>query len=112
VLTNAQGFTLYMYAPDTSTTSNCTGGCASTWPPVPGPVTAGSGVTGTLGVITRSDGTKQATYNGHPLYMYSGDSAAGQNNGNGIGGVWHEVTVSGTAPKPKKSSSGGGGYGY
>ena len=84
VLTNSAGFTLYWFAPDTSTTSNCTGSCATFWPPVKGPATAGSGVTGTLGVITRPDGTMQATYNGHPLYTYVGDSAPGQNKGNGL----------------------------
>jgi predicted lipoprotein with Yx(FWY)xxD motif len=116
VLTNAKGFTLYWFAPDTSTTSKCNGSCATFWPPVKGPATAGSGVTGTLGTITRSDGSTQATYDGHPLYTYKGDTAPGQNKGNGLnasGGLWHEVTVSGTAPKPSKSkSSSGGGYGY
>jgi predicted lipoprotein with Yx(FWY)xxD motif len=116
VLTNAQGMTLYWFAPDTSTTSNCNGTCAKYWPPVKGPVTAGSGVTGTLGTITRSDGSKQATYNGHPLYTYVADTAPGQAKGNGLnlsGGVWHEVTASGSAPAPAQSSSGGGGgYGY
>src|ERR1700691_5599231 len=62
VLENAKGFVLYWFAPDTSTTSKCTGSCATYWPPVTGPATAGSGVTGTLGTITRSDGTTQATY--------------------------------------------------
>ncbi|HVB43460.1 MAG TPA: hypothetical protein VNF47_12235 [Streptosporangiaceae bacterium] len=120
VLTNAQGFTLYWFAPDTSTSSNCNGSCASFWPPVKGPATAGAGVTGTLGTITRSDGSMQATYNGHPLYTYKLDSAPGMATGNGItasGGVWHEVTVSGAAPSSGSSSSsssggGGGGYGY
>src|SRR5580700_8853178 len=70
VLTNSSGKTLYWFAPDTSTTSKCTGSCATYWPPVTGPVTAGSGVTGTLSTITRSDGTTQATYDGHPLYTY------------------------------------------
>jgi predicted lipoprotein with Yx(FWY)xxD motif len=116
VLTNAKGFTLYWFALDTSTTSNCNSGCTAVWPPVKGPATAGSGVTGKLGTITRSDGSVQATYNGHPLYTYAGDSAPGQANGDGInasGGVWHEVTVSGAAPSPSTSSSGGGGgYGY
>src|SRR6516225_10414115 len=95
VLTNAAGFTLYWFAPDTSTASKCTGSCATFWPPVKGPVTAGSGVTGTLATITRSDGTTQATYMGHPLYTYSGDTAAGQNKGNGLnasGGLWYEMT--------------------
>src|SRR5580704_9876983 len=71
VVTNSKGFTLYWFAPDTSTMSKCTGSCATYWPPVKGPVTAGSGVTGTLGTITRSDGTTQATYDGHPLYTYA-----------------------------------------
>ena len=116
VLTNSAGLTLYWFAPDTSTTSKCTGSCATYWPPVKGPATAGSGVTGTLGVITRPDGTMQATYNGHPLYTYAGDSAPGQANGNGknlSGGLWYEVTVSGAAPAPSAStSSHHGGYGY
>jgi predicted lipoprotein with Yx(FWY)xxD motif len=114
VLTNSAGFTLYWFAPDTSTTSKCTGSCATYWPPVKGPATAGSGVTGTLGVITRPDGTMQATYDGHPLYTYAGDSAPGQNKGNGLnasGGLWHEVTVSGAAPASGTTSSHGG-YGY
>jgi predicted lipoprotein with Yx(FWY)xxD motif len=115
VLTNSAGLTLYWFVPDTSTTSKCTGSCATFWPPVKGPVTAGSGVTGTLGVITRSDGTMQATYNGHPLYTYVGDSAPGQNKGNGLnisGGVWHEMTVSGAAPASGATASSHGGYGY
>jgi len=116
VLTNGKGFTLYWFAPDTSTTSKCNGSCATYWPPVKGPVTA-SGVTGKLGTIKRSDGSTQATYNGHPLYTYVADGAPGQAKGNGLnlsGGVWHEVTVSGAAaPAPGGSASaGGGGYGY
>jgi predicted lipoprotein with Yx(FWY)xxD motif len=112
VLTNAKGFTVYWFVPDTSTKSNCNGSCAHFWPPVKGPVTAGQGVTGKLTVITRSDGTKQAAYNGHPLYTYVGDTAPGQDKGNGLnlsGGVWHQITVSGSAA-PASSSSGGGGY--
>jgi predicted lipoprotein with Yx(FWY)xxD motif len=117
VVTNASGKTLYWFVPDTSTTSKCTGACATYWPPVVGPVTAGSGVTGTLGVITRPDGTMQATYDGHPLYTYVGDSAPGQAKGNGLnlsGGVWWEMTVSGAKPATTtgNTSTGGGGYGY
>ena len=61
VVTNSAGFTVYWFAPDTSTTSKCTGSCATYWPPVKGPATAMSGVTGKLGTITRSDGTTQVT---------------------------------------------------
>ena len=118
VLTNARGLTLYWFAPDTPAKSNCNGSCATFWPPVKGPVASGPGVTGKLGTITRSDGTAQATYNGHPLYTYVGDTAPGQAKGNGLnisGGVWHEVTVSGSAAAASTSSSspgGGGGSGY
>jgi len=115
VLTNSAGLTLYWFAPDTSTTSKCTGSCATYWPPVKGPATEGSGVTGTVGVITRPDGTMQATYNGHPLYTYAADGGPGQNKGDGLnvsGGVWHEVTLSGAAPAPSASPSSHGGYGY
>ena len=106
VLVDSKGNTLYWFAIDTSAKSNCSGSCATYWPPVKGPVTAGSGVTGTLGVITRPDDTMQATYDGHPLYTYAGDSAPGQDNGddkNLSGGVWHEVTVSGSSPAPSPS---------
>jgi predicted lipoprotein with Yx(FWY)xxD motif len=98
VLTNAKGFTLYWFAPDTSTKSVCNGSCAAYWPPVPGHVTLASGVAGTVGTITRSDGSSQATYNGHPLYTYVSDTSPGQANGNNLnlnGGLWHEITVSG-----------------
>ena len=78
VLTNAKGFTVYSFAPDTATKSNCNGSCATYWPPVKGPATAGPGVTGKLGTITRSDGSTQATYNGHPLYTYVSDTAPGR----------------------------------
>ncbi len=116
VLTSSRGFTLYSFAPDTSTTSKCNGTCAQNWPPVTGPVTA-AGVTGTFGTITRSDGSVQATFDGHPLYTFVGDTAPGQAKGNGLnaaGGLWHEITTSGTAaPAPAgSSSSGSGGYGY
>jgi predicted lipoprotein with Yx(FWY)xxD motif len=115
VLTNAAGFTLYSFVPDTPTTSHCNGTCAQNWPPVPGPATA-AGITGTFGAIKRSDGSVQCTFDGHPLYTFAGDTAPGQNKGNGLnaaGGLWHEVTTSGTAPAGSSSpGSGGGGYGY
>jgi predicted lipoprotein with Yx(FWY)xxD motif len=116
LLTNSKGHTVYWFVPDTSTQSKCNGACSHYWPPVPGPASAMSGVKGTLTVITRSDGSKQAAWNGHPLYTYVGDTAPGQAKGNGLnlsGGVWHDITLSGSsAPAPAKSSSGAGGYGY
>ena len=110
VLTNAKGFTLYSFAPDTPTKSNCNGACATFWPPVKGPATA-SGVKGTFGTIKRSDGSTQATFDGHPLHTFAADTAPGQAKGNGLneqGGVWHEITTSGTAAPVSTSSSGGG----
>jgi hypothetical protein len=85
-----------------------------------GPVTAGSGVTGTLATITRPDGTTQATYDGHPLYTYVADTAPGQAKGNGLnlsGGLWYEMTVSGATPAAGAAASASastskGGYGY
>jgi predicted lipoprotein with Yx(FWY)xxD motif len=111
VVTNSAGRTLYWFVPDTSTTSKCTGSCATYWPPVTGPATAGTGVTGTLGTITRPGGGIQVTYDGHPLYTYAGDSAAGQAKGNGLnasGGLWYEMTVSGAKPATTTSGTGAG----
>ena len=98
LLTNSRGLTVYWFAPDTSTKSACYGSCAAYWPPVTGTPSAGPGVTGTLGTITRTDGTKQATYDGHPLYTYVADSAPGSASGNNInlnGGLWHDVPITG-----------------
>jgi predicted lipoprotein with Yx(FWY)xxD motif len=97
VLTNAKGFTLYSFAPDTPATSKCYGSCAAYWPPVIGAAPASPGVPGQVGTIKRTDGSQQLTYNGHPLYTYVGDSAPGQARGNNLnlnGGLWHEVPVS------------------
>ena len=84
------------------------------WPPVMGHVPA-SRIKGTFTTIKRPDGLTQETFNGHPLYTFVGDKAPGQANGNGVnafGGVWHEITTSGTAPAGGPASTGGGGYGY
>jgi predicted lipoprotein with Yx(FWY)xxD motif len=99
VLTNAKGLTLYTFAPDKPNKSVCYGSCAAYWPPVKGPVTVAAGVngvTGKLGTTRRTDGSLQATYNGHPLYTYIADTAPGQAKGNKLninGGLWFEVTV-------------------
>jgi predicted lipoprotein with Yx(FWY)xxD motif len=128
VLADAKGFTVYWYAKDTAMTSACTGSCATAWPPVTGKPVAAMGVrlVGKFGTIKRANGVLQATYKGHPLYTYAGDSAPGQIKGNGLGGIWHVLKVnpidavspgammssSSPAPSPSKSSSGGsGGYG-
>ena len=97
VLTNARGFTLYSFAPDTPASSKCYGSCAAYWPPVTGTAAASPGLPGRIGTITRTGGSRQLTYNGHPLYTYIGDSAPGQAKGNNLnlnGGLWHEVPVS------------------
>src|SRR5690242_18701501 len=94
VLTNARGLTLYWFAPDSPAASRCTGSCAAYWPPVAGTPKAGPGITGELGTIRRPGGAAQATYDGHPLYTYAGDSAPGQARGNNLdlnGGFWYEV---------------------
>jgi predicted lipoprotein with Yx(FWY)xxD motif len=99
VLTDAQGFAVYSFAPDTMPKSDCTGACAAAWPPVKGPVTAGAGLTGKLGTIERSDGSAQATYDGHPLYTFVKDTGPGTDTGNGVnafGGLWHALTASGS----------------
>jgi len=128
VLTNAQGMAVYWFAVDTSSKSNCSKTCLKFWPIVPGPATAGTGVTGTLGVIT-TNGVKQATYDGHPLYTYVGDTAPGQVKGNALnvsGGLWWVMTPTGakvaassagssggsSAGSSSGGSTGGGGYGY
>ena len=98
VLTNAHGYTLYLFVPDPPGKSTCYGTCADYWPPVTGTPTAGTGVTGRLGTIRRSGGGNQVTYDRHPLYTYVGDSAPGQANGNNInlnGGLWREIVVPG-----------------
>lgn len=98
VLTNAKGLTVYTFAADSPGKSNCYGDCASYWPPVTGSPSHAPGVPGTFGTTTRTDGTKQVTWNGHPLYTYVGDSGPGQAHGNNLnlnGGLWKEITVSG-----------------
>ena len=100
-LTNGSGRTVYLWAKDGMNMSACSGACAAAWPPVPatGKLTATGGAKASdLGTITRSDGTKQATYDGHPLYYFVGDSAAGQANGQGsdnFGAKWWLVAPSG-----------------
>jgi predicted lipoprotein with Yx(FWY)xxD motif len=109
VLTNAKGFTLYSFAPDTATKSACNGACATSWPPAKAPATIKSPYT----AIKRSDGSMQLAFHGHPLYTFTGDTAAGQANGNGVnafGGLWHVVPASGATASSGSSAPAGGGY--
>ncbi|HMG63686.1 MAG TPA: hypothetical protein VK599_12115, partial [Streptosporangiaceae bacterium] len=119
VLTTAQGFTVYMFAIDTPTKSNCNASCLAFWPPLTG-MPSGAGLTGKFGTITGTGGITQATYNGHPLYLFLNDKKPGQITGNGHnenGGLWYALTPAGAklakAPKPVSSGpAGSGGYGY
>jgi predicted lipoprotein with Yx(FWY)xxD motif len=106
-LTNSSGRALYAYTKDKGSTSECYGACATTRPPLltTGPVTISGKFTvpGDLGTTTRTNGTKQVTYGGHPLYYFAGDTAAGQTKGQGVGGVWFLVgpvanVMNGTKP--------------
>jgi len=90
ILTDAAGMTIYFFANDTEGTSNCEDDCLANWPAVEAEdsPTAGEGVTAELGTIERSDGTRQLTVNGFPAYYFAADAAAGDVNGQGVGGVW------------------------
>jgi len=122
ILVNSKGDTLYLFQKDTGTKSTCVGPCASAWPPLraSGKPTAGSGANASmLGTTPRSDGKPQVTYNGHPLYTYSGDQNPGDTNGEGInafGGRWYAVSPAGNQvvgqPSSSSSSGGGGGFSY
>jgi predicted lipoprotein with Yx(FWY)xxD motif len=113
-LTDGAGKALYLFTSDSSTKSSCTGQCLSYWPIFGGKVKAGSGVQASkLGSIT-TDGTKQATYAGHPLYYYAGDQKAGDITGQGLqdfGATWWLVTPSGQAITKSAAGSGSSGYG-
>jgi predicted lipoprotein with Yx(FWY)xxD motif len=122
ILVNGTGRTLYALSGDSSTKSICGSSCVAVWPPLTtsGAPRAGSGVDGSkLGTLMRSDGTTQVSYDGHPLYTFSGDSGSGQVHGEGItsfGGTWYVVDAAGS-PVVHAGSAGtttttsGGGYG-
>lgn len=122
IVTTGSGVTVYRYDADTNnpSKSNCNAGCDSAWPPV---LVTGSGtptVTGVssslVGEVTRTDGSKQLTLAGWPLYTYTGDSGAGSAMGQGIGGTWWAVTPAGakaaTTTSSTTTTSGGGGGNY
>lgn len=120
VLVSSNGHTLYLFQADKSSTSTCNGNCAKQWPPLTvsnGKPTGANGVKANmLSTTTRSDGSKQVTYNGHPLYTFSGDSKAGQTNGQGLtafGAKWYVVGTDGkqiTKMPSSSTPSSGGGY--
>jgi predicted lipoprotein with Yx(FWY)xxD motif len=95
-LVDPDGATLYLFMPDGGDVSTCYDDCADLWPPLEGPVSAGEGVDSALiGTTERTDGTVQATYNGHPLYSYTPDGGAGPTSGQGVGDVWWVVDAAG-----------------
>jgi predicted lipoprotein with Yx(FWY)xxD motif len=117
ILVAQNGMTLYMFARDHGGKSACSGACADFWPPYTGTPKAGAGLTASLlGSTVRTDGSKQVTYDGHPLYTYSGDPAPGATNGQGVdtfGALWWVVAPDGKVVMRQAQSSGGqSGYGY
>ena len=92
-LVTTDGFSLYTFDNDSPGVSTCEGDCAANWPPLTlfegATPTGGEGVDGTFAQIDRADGTTQVTYNDAPLYLFAGDAAAGDTNGDGVGDVWH-----------------------
>jgi predicted lipoprotein with Yx(FWY)xxD motif len=101
-LTSGSGRAVYLWVKDTGDMSNCNGACAGAWPPVTttgAPTASGAAKASDLGTITRSDGSKQVTYDGHPLYYFSGDSGPGTASGqgsDGVGAKWWLVAPSGS----------------
>jgi predicted lipoprotein with Yx(FWY)xxD motif len=102
ILFDGRGFVLYAFTKDTRGRSSCAGACAKTWPPyiVTGKPQAGRGVDAVrLGTIRRSDGSRQATYAGRPLYYYISDRKPRQilcQNVSEFGGLWLVVRPNGT----------------
>jgi predicted lipoprotein with Yx(FWY)xxD motif len=111
ILVGPNGKTLYLFELDKQGKSNCSGACASIWPPLTTtgkPGASGGAMAADLGTVTRSDGTKQVTYKGHPLYYYAADNSPGKTTGQGLnqfGAKWWVVAPSGAAIT--KSGSGG-----
>ena len=96
VLVDQDGHTLYLFQPDAQAKSTCYDQCEDTWPYLDAASGVGDGLKASLlGTTMRTDGEAQATYNGWPLYRFSGDKAKGDTNGEGIGGVWFPIDASG-----------------
>jgi predicted lipoprotein with Yx(FWY)xxD motif len=103
ILTTTKGHTLYSLSAETNGRFICTGACASTWRPLVVPAGVKPAGPVKLGTIERPDGRTQVTFKGRPLYSFSGDSKAGDVNGEGIKdvGVWHAAVTSKAAPPPE-----------
>jgi len=118
ILADGKDQTLYLFKKDTGTTSECSGACATDWPPltVSGSPTAGSGAEQSLvGTTQRSDGKTQVTYNGHPVYRFEGDQNPGDTAGQGLtafGASWYVLSPAGDQITKTASGSSGGGSGY
>ena len=116
VLTTPQGLTLYYFTAEKGGLVVCTGTCATNWPPLKasGAETKPPNVPGTLGSVALADGSMQVTYNGWPLHTFAADTAAGQTNGQGVGGKWFAATPGLTANGPAGAAaaptSNSGGY--
>jgi predicted lipoprotein with Yx(FWY)xxD motif len=103
------GKSLYLFTPDTTSTPTCYDACAAAWPPlvVSGAApTAGTGVTGTVATSPRKDGSMQVTLNGHPLYYFAGDKAAGDVKGQGLNGKWYVLSPGGDAVQASPAAVG------
>ena len=94
ILVEASGRTLYVFDRDTGGTIACTSPCTGTWPPLTITGAQSSPSMSGLGTVQRPEGTTQVTYKTRPLYRYSGDTKAGDTNGDGVGGLWHAAKVS------------------
>ena len=98
ILQDGEGRTLYLFNPDAQGDPTCYDDCADAWPAFTEEVTAGDGVDASLlGTATRTDGGVQVTYNGWPLYYFSGDAAPGDTNGQALNDVWWVVDATGNA---------------
>jgi predicted lipoprotein with Yx(FWY)xxD motif len=117
ILDDSQRRTVYLFQKDVGTKSSCTGGCAAAWPPVrtAGKPVIGSGLAASkIGTTARSDGKPQITYNGHPLYLYSGDEKPGDTNGQGLtafGAAWFALSPAGDMVAGTGSNKSGN-FGY
>ncbi len=118
-LADSSGRALYVFAADTPGHSNCTGSCLTYWPAEPAPATlpaSPAGITATLGVLTRPDGTKELTVDGLPAYTYAADTSPGMTAGQGVnasGGLWWLISPDGhalTAAASKSPTTSGHGY--